>query len=70
MIEVQAPPPSPFTVGDRVMPVESADDSLALWGRRSDPGVIRTIEGGTHLVAFGWSKVALPYPSHELEKAP
>ena len=69
MIDVTPPPPSPFTVGDKVVPVESADDHLALNGTRSRPGVIRRIDGGSHLVLFDWAGVALPYPARDLELA-
>jgi hypothetical protein len=68
MIDVTPPPPSPYSVGDIVLPVESADDLLALRGERSRPGIIRAIEGGTHLVAFDGMSLALPYAVHELEK--
>jgi hypothetical protein len=69
MIDVTPPPPSPYTVGDIVLPVESADDLLALRGERSRPGIIRSIEGGAHFVAFDGAILALPYAVHELEKA-
>lgn len=67
MIDVAAPPPSPFSVGDIVLPVESADDLLCLRGERMKPGVITCIEGGLHLVAFDHVPLALPYGVHELE---
>jgi hypothetical protein len=69
VIEVTAPPPSPFSEGDVVVPVESADDLLVLKGTRSCPGVIEAITGGAHFVAFDGIPMALSYAAHELEKA-
>jgi hypothetical protein len=69
MIDVTPPPPSPFSVGDIVIPVESADDLLVLRGTRTRPGIIASIAGGAHFVAFDGIPLALPYALHELEKA-